>query len=88
MKYLVVFNESASAAAGDSKPVYEYIESFKHWAKLNQTTYVIVSDLKPSTIRDNIIALTNYYGEVYVVGLEDKYAVFGPNFITEIFDYV
>ena len=88
MKYIVIFTESTSSAAPDPKPVYEYIESFKHWARLSTSTYVIISDLKPSTIRDNVLALTNHYGEIYVVGMEDKYAVFGPDFLTEIFDYV
>ena len=88
MKYLIIFNESTTAKAGDSKLVYEYLKSFKHWAMLNDSAYVIISDLKPSTIRNNILTLTNHYGEVYVLQFSDKYSVFAADYVTEIFELV
>jgi len=85
-KYIVVFNESASKYAGNQNEVYEYLKSFEHWAKLNQSSYIVVSDLKPSEIRDTILEITNHYGEVYVMELNEKYSVFGPDFVTSIFN--
>ena len=85
-KYLIIFNKSGFPICDDvsSKKVYEYLKSFKDWAKFSESTYIIQTNLKMSEIRDHILDITDHHGDIYVLGLNGKYAIFGPEYVQSI----
>jgi len=86
--YIITFTESKYIENyPEQNKVYAYLEAFKHWARLSESTYILQSDLKSSEIKNKILEITNNRGEVYIIDCTDcKYSVFGPSFIVDFFE--
>ncbi|MCD9134048.1 hypothetical protein [Escherichia coli] len=51
----------------DYEPIFEKIKSFGHWAKVVESTWVVVTDSSCTDIRDGLASVVDGSSKIFVV---------------------